>query len=238
MRDQYAGDLSDFLKFGFLRGLAGTDRTLGVAWYHVLGNDGRSDGRHLEWRRDPAYHRFDSDLHFGLSSIRERSVRALEEAAIWPAGTLFHREPMPARALRLQWAREKRYALDAADIVFLDPDNGLGSEGEKHATYSEIRQLRRPGRAIAFISFPGRRATHDVLVAEMHERLREESEATNALTLRTNVSIPVTAGGSTFVQRQRWFTVIDADDVLLERAESFAIALGKIPRVKASVTST
>ena len=33
MRDQYAGDISDVLKFAFLRTLAGQDKTLGVAWY-------------------------------------------------------------------------------------------------------------------------------------------------------------------------------------------------------------
>jgi hypothetical protein len=32
VRDQYAGDVSDVLKFAFLRALAGNDRTLGVAW--------------------------------------------------------------------------------------------------------------------------------------------------------------------------------------------------------------
>jgi hypothetical protein len=41
MRDQYAGDISDVLKFAFLRALAGKDRTLGIAWYYAPGDDGR-----------------------------------------------------------------------------------------------------------------------------------------------------------------------------------------------------
>ena len=57
MRDQYAGDVSDVLKFAFLRALAGADRTLGIAWYYAPGDDGRADGRHLEWRDEPACHR-------------------------------------------------------------------------------------------------------------------------------------------------------------------------------------
>jgi hypothetical protein len=44
MRDQYAGDVSDVLKFAFLRALVGTDRRLGIAWYYVPGDDGRADG--------------------------------------------------------------------------------------------------------------------------------------------------------------------------------------------------
>ena len=42
----------------------------------------------------------------------------------------------------------KRSALDGADIVFLDPDNGIGGDTEKHATFAEIRLLRQRGRAI------------------------------------------------------------------------------------------
>ena len=55
MRDQYAGDVSDVLKFAFLRALAGADRTLGIAWYYAPGDDGRPDGRHLEWRDEAAF---------------------------------------------------------------------------------------------------------------------------------------------------------------------------------------
>ena len=84
----------------------------------------------------------------------------------------------------------KRSALDGADIVFLDPDNGVGAETEKHATFSEIRLLRKPGRAIVFITFPGRSMTHDALLRQLHERLAVEVDAENVVTLRTNVSVP------------------------------------------------
>ncbi len=53
MRDQYAGDVSDVLKFAFLRALAVQGRTLGIAWYYVAGDDRGPDGRHLEWRDEP-----------------------------------------------------------------------------------------------------------------------------------------------------------------------------------------
>ena len=163
MRDQYAGDVSDVLKFAFLRALAGTDRKLGIAWYYAPGDDGRPDGRHLEWRDEAAWRRLDEDLHAGLATLPERSIAALERAAIWPTGKLFHREPMPTRAERSVWGKRKRNALDGANLVFLDPDNGIGKETQKHATFSEIRLLRKPGRAIVFITFPGRNMQHDAL---------------------------------------------------------------------------
>jgi hypothetical protein len=94
MKDQYAGDVSDVLKFAFLRALAGSDRMLGIAWYYVPGDDGRTDGRHLEWRDEPAWQRIDPELHACLSILSERSVAALERLIIWPKGCRFHREPV------------------------------------------------------------------------------------------------------------------------------------------------
>ncbi|HVA62395.1 MAG TPA: hypothetical protein VNF74_01625 [Terriglobales bacterium] len=49
MRDQYAGDISDLLKFACLRRL-GNGLRLGIGWYRVAEHDQRRDGRHREWR--------------------------------------------------------------------------------------------------------------------------------------------------------------------------------------------
>ncbi len=65
MRDQYAGDVGDVLKFSFLRALARADRRLGIAWYYAPGDNGRPDGRHLEWRDEPAWRRLDPAPHAG-----------------------------------------------------------------------------------------------------------------------------------------------------------------------------
>ena len=238
MRDQYAGDVSDVLKFAFLRALAGNDRTLGVAWYYAPGDDGRADGRHLEWRDEPAWRLLDAQLHTGLSTLPERSIAALELAMIWPNGTLFHRDPVPSSVERGAWGARKRQALDRADIVFLDPDNGVGAESEKHATFSEIRLLRKPDRAIVFITFPGRTMPHDALLRQLHQRLAVEADADTVITLRTNVSVPRTVGSSSYVQRQRWFTVIDPDAELTARARAFADALAAVPRVRARLDCT
>lgn len=132
---------------------------------------------------------------------------------------------MPSRAGRSEWGARKRSALDGADIVFLDPDNGIGGETEKHATFSEIRLLRKPGRAIVFITFPGRSMKHDALLQQLHKRLAVETDAENIVMLRTNVSVPRTIGSSSYVQRQRWFTVVDFDTELTTRAEAFAAVL-------------
>ena len=191
MRDKYAGDVSDLLKFAFLRALTEADRTLGIAWYYASGEDGRTDGKHLEWRTEPAWKRLDPQLHAALFRMPKRSVVALERAKIWPNGPLFHREPIPSLAQqRSAWGVGKRTKLERANLVFLDPDNGLGPETEKYATLAELSLLRRRGRAIAFITFPARKP-HAILLRDLHDQLLGQARAKVVITLRTCVSVPL-----------------------------------------------
>ncbi len=70
----------------------------------------------------------------------------MERAAIWPASALFHREPIPSPALRHAWSAQKRAALDDADIVFLDPDNGATlrdvGRGERRAVAARYERVK------------------------------------------------------------------------------------------------
>ena len=52
MRDQYAGDISDYIKFAFLRCLLLPKQMLGIGWYYLGEHDGRRDGRHREYLSD------------------------------------------------------------------------------------------------------------------------------------------------------------------------------------------
>ena len=72
-------------------------------------------------------------------------------------------------------------------------------------------------RAVVFITFPGRTMRHDALRSAPHERLAEEADAENVITLRTNVSVPRAVGASAYVQRQLWFKVVDPDAELTAR---------------------
>jgi hypothetical protein len=234
MRDQYAGDVSDVMKFAFLRALTGEDRRLGIGWYYVPGHDGRPDGRHLEWREEPAWQHLDDALHAGLAGLGDRSIAALERAPIWPQGTLFHRDPVSQRG-RQAWTETMLADLEAADLVFLDPDNGIGNQSTKHATLAELQLMRRKRRSVSFITFPGRSGSHPELLQKLHDDVRRYTGSNNLLTLRTCVSVPQSPGSNRVVPRFRWITVIDFDDTLVARAQLFAEALQAIPRVNATI---
>ena len=234
MRDQYVGDVSDLLKYALLRTLAGDDRRLGIAWYYNPGSDARKDGRHTEYMGEDKWVALDAALLSALRTLSERSLAAIEQLAIWPAGVRFHGEPVPDWRSRGGWAAGMAQSFGNADLVFLDPDNGVGRHrGRRHATLAEVKLLRRPGeRALVLIKFPAR-TRFDKQEETYHGDIRRETGASRLLTLRTSVAVPTSSGGK--VPRSRWFTMIDHDDVLAGRFVNFAHKLSSIPGARAII---
>ena len=228
MRDQYAGDVSDLLKFALLRLLAAGDRTIGVAWYYNAAHDGRADGCHREYCDQPKWRCLDSTVWNALKELPERSVAALERLLIWPAQTHFYRVPVPSKGRRQSWAQDMKCDLHGCGIVFLDPDNGVGGGSKRHATFEEIKAMRQPGRAVVVIKFPGR-TNHDTQLRRFHQMLWDHTGATSIVTLRARVSLRYPS--------VRWFTIVDADDILVARAKQFAEKLNGIDGCVASVAN-
>lgn len=237
MRDQYAGDISDFVKYALLRQLVNVgENRLGVAWYYDPGNDGRSDGRHLEWQDDDNWAAIDLTLHRSLTALPERSIAAIEEIDFWPAGTIFYRKPIPSRLVqRQEWFEDLKATLEPASLVFLDPDIGLGKPSRKHATLEELSELRKAGRALSFITFPAHTSSHPCQLEHLHTSLDHRMPACHPVTLTTCVSLPNPNNPNRFHPRIRWFTVVDGDPELHKRLQRFAELLGTIPYVKVAV---
>lgn len=217
MRDQYASDISDYLKFSFLRTVAQRDRRLGVAWYYLPGHDGRADGRHVEYKTERGWRALDPQIYDQLVGLAEPSVDAIENLSIWPDRMLFHRTPVVARK-RSIWVDEMVAAMDDADLVFLDPDNGLGKGASKHARIEDLVALRRDNRAIAIIKFPGRHKTHDEQIRELHQQL-----VTNGFrdAITVNTCVRVSDGSGKWLPRHRFFTIADPGDSIRTRASAF-----------------
>jgi hypothetical protein len=235
MRDQYAGDVSDLLKFALLRTLAADDRTIGMGWYYNPAHDGRVDGCHRIDCDEPKWKSLDLALFNALRKMPERSVSALETLPIWPLKTRFHRTPVPSTGNRHSWAIDMKFVLQEASIIFLDPDNGVGSVSERHTTVAEVALMRQPERAVVLIKFPGHE-NHDRQI-EVYHGLLQQTGAVSMVTVRTCVSVEVRnkRGLLQRIPRVRWFTIVDADDALIERAKQFAHKLNAIEKCSAYV---
>src|SRR5580658_4948809 len=162
MQNRYVGDIGDYVKLGILRKLMPGYR-LGVAWWLFPDDVHNEDGRHIGYLKQPVrWRHFDPTLFDALEAIvtsGRRDVRSLETANILP-GAVFASTPIPdgpflkRRQVRRQWFTTVQRTLEKADLVFVDPDNGLEPEGYRHGSakagksilLTEIQGLARRGR--------------------------------------------------------------------------------------------
>jgi hypothetical protein len=129
VKDQYVGDVNDYLKYSLLRALASAHPgTLQVCWMRTA-PDGRADGGRLGYLREGERTRALDPVVFDklgrITAAGKRTVRAVQDTAIL-AGARFHAAPLGDRpADRKRHFNEIWKALGPRDLVFFDPDNGL-----------------------------------------------------------------------------------------------------------------
>jgi len=158
---------------GLLKALAGSDLRLGVNWYLNGDEETNSDGKFVRYYRlrfmDPQL--FDSLVAVGSSE--SRGVAKLERSNLVPRGSIFYSRPLPRRELgfaqrgaaRRQWFANGFEALQTANIVFCDPDNGIASsrisesstQASKYALASEIDTHLDAGQSVIVYQHQTRR---------------------------------------------------------------------------------
>jgi hypothetical protein len=153
MKNQYFGDINDYLKYGMLRAF-GRELSIAVIWMMTL-DDGSNDGRKLGYLDGPGRRSHDPELFDWLRAWRDakgaRDVRLIEDSGLLP-NCRFFRDIVPDEiGPRAEWFARAREFARGADLVFLDPDNGL-----------PVRSVR-PGRArwSKFVGFEELKALHD-----------------------------------------------------------------------------
>lgn len=189
MQDRYVGDVGDFGKYGLLRALSGpfkreTGLSLGVVWYLVpdKGNDG--DGSKIGYLSLPpdraAFFRdCDPALYDALRELvsdGSRSTQKVRDASVLPTGTAFFAEPLTftstkrngkaRRSYRAAWLEGACQATAGCDLVFLDPDNGIGNtiaphakQGVKYTYPTEVSAFLDRGQSVVVYHHLGRHGT-------------------------------------------------------------------------------
>jgi hypothetical protein len=166
MQNRYAGDVGDFSKFYLIEKLSEPDLRPAVVWYLNIAQEANSDGNRIKFDRlrkcQPALH----DKLVGISTCGNRSVGLLQTSGVCSPRTLFFDEPLPiptassdwiaARDARDAWSRSAFEAIARADLIFLDPDNGLAPPGVtksskrslKYAFQDEVRLFLSTNRSV------------------------------------------------------------------------------------------
>ncbi len=153
MQDRYAGDIGDFGKFALLKAIQEQGLAVGVNWYKVedLASEKKADGsyknRDGEIQISPVLRSCDeklADILTNISGRPERSIAALEKAGIIP-GAIYYNDAVTVQE-RDEWHQRALQKLNGAEIVFLDPDNGLlvksvgpkSAKSVKYVIYEEV----------------------------------------------------------------------------------------------------
>jgi hypothetical protein len=129
VKDQYAADVNDYLKYALLRALSAAHcGRLHVCWM-LTAPDGRSDGSRLSYLNFPERFRgLDPPLFDELLAViadGRRSVEAIQDAGVL-GNARFHSALLSdSRDSREGYLRAFWDALGKEELVFFDPDNGL-----------------------------------------------------------------------------------------------------------------
>ncbi len=183
MQNKYVGDIGDFGKYGLLRHLTGmTDKAtpgdalrLGVAWYL---ND--SPGAGGDMTSYPDLEECDSRLYEVLQNLiapENRKVTKVENSGMLPDDTLYHNALLISNA-RTRWFKGVLKETEGADVVFLDPDNGIASPKTpfgslKHVLPYELDLFYERGQSLIIYHHLAR-ANAVTQIKGLSERLRRE----------------------------------------------------------------
>jgi len=179
MQDKYVGDVGDFGKYGLLHSLYDISKgevVLGVNWYYVTGETEKAtDGKYTEYldnknRNAMKYRQCFPELYKKLKEIagnKQRYIKKIEDGSVLPNNTVFYSPPTEAdrekppspkerEADREKWFEESLRTLKTADIIFLDPDNGIRTKSVrkthkkaiKYVFDDEIRRYYEAGKSL------------------------------------------------------------------------------------------
>jgi hypothetical protein len=180
MQDRYTGDIGDFGKFGLLRVLCGQNDApqlrLGIVWYLVPDESHNEDGKHTEYLNgSPQFRNCDPELYDCLRELLvdgcggvisgQRRVATVERSRVFRSGTAFFGDRLQYQngtrskdrlLIRTKWLARALRATAQADLVFVDPDNGIECQsvsrtarsGPKYIFWDEIRAFAARGQTV------------------------------------------------------------------------------------------
>jgi hypothetical protein len=160
MKNQYVGDVGDFCKYGLLRALFNNSYLkLGVNWY-FNGTDNKPVGRHTAYLDKSnsigeKLKKCDESLYNKLYRIvkieNKRDIRRIEQTKILREDTIFFANNLDDFEERGRWHRMALKILEKADVIFLDPDNGINTNNSNitcDASINEIKDYFRQGQTV------------------------------------------------------------------------------------------
>jgi hypothetical protein len=180
MQNRYSCDVGDFAKYSLLNALAERDLHLGVLWYLNALEENNDDGSFIDYAE---LRGCNEGLYLLLQSVLQsgkRNLTAIEQSGILPPRTRFFSDPLPVNPQRQGWLAAAAEAVAAADVVFLDPDNGLTEspdayrrKPQKYVSIAEVAYFQRRRQSVVIYQHQTRNGTFEDQLERHCTTLRE-----------------------------------------------------------------
>ena len=206
MQNRYVGDIGDFGKYGLLRFLSGTRGSptderrlsLSIVWYLHPDESHNSDGKHIRYLSatsayQQALRECDPELFETLRKLiadDTRSVTAIRRSPILPDDTVYYErslyysrsESRSARqAIRKRWLQAALEITSEAELVFVDPDNGISEtvdplrkNGPKFVFINDLQQFVEQNKSLVVYHHLGRQGTATEQIFRVSECLQDK----------------------------------------------------------------
>lgn len=186
MQDRYVGDIGDFANNGLLRWLCGKPELpeghpdspegklrLGVVWYLHL-PESNSDGKHISYlfcteENHTKFEVCDEVLYHNLAKlvrVGNRKVASVQRGGILPNSTAYYDSLIFKQTDRDDWMKGALRETSLAEVVFVDPDNGIAPEKaslgdcSKYVYMSELQRFAEKGQSLVIYHHFGRGGSH------------------------------------------------------------------------------
>ncbi len=146
MKNQYFGDMYDYIKYCLLRQLSFYGKISTAVCWMLTPNDEKRDGHRVDYLREPGRWRcFDPAVFDCLRSAvlesRQRSIRVLEKSGLLPSATFYSHVLPDVSDERRRYFDEFLKLSQGRQLVFFDPDNGLEIKSVKYGRKGASRYL-------------------------------------------------------------------------------------------------
>jgi len=198
MKNQYFGDVNDYLTYGPLRTLlAVTNLRMAVCWM-LTAKDDRNDGRKTGYLKRPELWRhFDPDLFDCLYEAvvrrKRRHVNVVEKGNLLP-GAMYHSAVLGDRPRqRAQYFTRMAQLARECPLVFFDPDNGMEVKSVpmgrrdscKYLAWEELARFYAAGHSlVVFQHFP--RVNHVEFISHLKATFEDRAGSGMVLPLETS----------------------------------------------------
>ena len=204
MQNSYVGDIGDFGKYALLRAVCGFPETadtspqlrLGVVWYLHLDETNKRDGNYTGYltetkARHEAFRACAPDIYDSLRRLvvaNNRNIIGIQGSGILPENTAYYDRILSyavgthrakRQTVRTNWLNGALQSTEEADVVFVDPDNGISEtvdplrkNGPKFAFMDDLLRFVDRGQSLVIYHHLGRRGTAVQQIKTLATRLQ------------------------------------------------------------------